>query len=299
MGPDTPKASGETQKKSPFKKLHTYVVGLITHESSESSRSRQRSVRHSVPGRPEVPTHLTHKRETCVGRSSPCHLFVSLFFKIITFNSPAQLVGGFTLSDLLDKPWSQVSSLLHPGTYVLSIFIAHRVQNSHCSSIFHRMLLTHALALSASQFFMHNQFACKKKSLRVCPHLFFFCNFRLFSGTKSDFRLHGPDHIKTGNQAQLQLSVSCEVTRWSQRVSPCRSAYQASPWCYDSLSSAPQVGENQLYYSQSRDDIWGSRLSHFMIIPNTKRHPNTKTDQLPIFLVNTGLPRPYHNTSPP
>ena len=31
------------------------------------------------------------------------------------FYFPAQLVGGFTLSDLLDKPWSQVSSL-PPGT---------------------------------------------------------------------------------------------------------------------------------------------------------------------------------------
>ena len=41
------------------------------------------------------------------------------------------------------------------------IFIAHRVQQSHCSSIFHRVLLTHALALSASQF-VH-----KKKSQRI------------------------------------------------------------------------------------------------------------------------------------
>ena len=33
------------------------------------------------------------------------------------FHFPAQLdVGGFTLSDLLDKPWSQVSSLLPPVT---------------------------------------------------------------------------------------------------------------------------------------------------------------------------------------
>ena len=36
-----------------------------------------------------------------------------------------------------------------------SIFILHRVQQSHCSSIFHRVLLTRALALSASQF-VHN-----------------------------------------------------------------------------------------------------------------------------------------------
>ena len=41
----------------------------------------------------------------------------------------------------------------------------------------------------------------------------------------------------------------------------------------------------------------GSRPSHFMIIPNTKRHPNnTKTDQLSISEVITGLSRPYHNT---
>ena len=40
-------------------------------------------------------------------------------------------------------------------------FIAHRVQQSHCSSIFYRVLLTHAFALSASQF-VH-----KKKSQRI------------------------------------------------------------------------------------------------------------------------------------
>ena len=61
---------------------------------------------------------------------------------------------------LLDKPWSQVSSLLLPGS-CLQFFIAHRVQQSHCSSIVHRVLLTHALALSASQF-VH-----KKKSQRI------------------------------------------------------------------------------------------------------------------------------------
>ena len=48
-----------------------------------------------------------------------------------------------------------------PPRFVPSIFIAHRVQQSHCSSIFHRVLLTHALALSAGQF-VH-----KKKSPRI------------------------------------------------------------------------------------------------------------------------------------
>ena len=48
-----------------------------------------------------------------------------------------------------------------PPRFLPSIFIAHRVQQSHCSSIVHRMMLTHALALSASQF-VH-----KKKSQRI------------------------------------------------------------------------------------------------------------------------------------
>ena len=49
----------------------------------------------------------------------------------------------------------------HPPRFLPSIFIAHRVQHSHCSSIFRRVLLTHALALSASQF-VH-----MKKSQRI------------------------------------------------------------------------------------------------------------------------------------
>ena len=48
-----------------------------------------------------------------------------------------------------------------PPRFLPSIFSAHRVQQSHWSSIFHRMLPTHALALSASQF-VH-----KKKSQRI------------------------------------------------------------------------------------------------------------------------------------
>ena len=40
--------------------------------------------------------------------------------------------------------------------FLPSTFVAHRVQQSHCSPIFHRVLLTHALALSASQF-VHRQ----------------------------------------------------------------------------------------------------------------------------------------------
>ena len=59
---------------------------------------------------------------------------------------------------LLEKPWLQVSSLDPPDSFLL---IAHRVQQSHCSSVLHRVLLTHALALSASQI-LH-----KKTFLRI------------------------------------------------------------------------------------------------------------------------------------
>ena len=48
-----------------------------------------------------------------------------------------------------------------PPVLALIFFVAHRVQQSHCSSIFHRVLLTHALAFSGSQF-VH-----KKKSPRI------------------------------------------------------------------------------------------------------------------------------------
>ena len=60
---------------------------------------------------------------------------------------------------LLDRPWSsQVSSLLPLLGSCLQFFIAHRVKQSHCcSSIFHRVLLTHALALSASEFVHKNK----------------------------------------------------------------------------------------------------------------------------------------------
>ena len=49
------------------------------------------------------------------------HRFLILFIYFeIFFNHqlyfPAQFAGGFTVSDLLDKPWSLVSSLLPPGT---------------------------------------------------------------------------------------------------------------------------------------------------------------------------------------
>ena len=72
----------------------------------------------------------------------------------------AQLVGGFTLSHLLDKPWSQVSSPLPLGTCLQY----YRAYGSAFPLLddFYRTLLTTALALSGIKHL------CKKKSLRVC-----------------------------------------------------------------------------------------------------------------------------------
>ena len=61
---------------------------------------------------------------------------------------------------LLDKPWSQMSFLPPPGS-CLHYFFVHRVQRFHYSTILHRVLLTHALAFSPSEFVR------KKKPLRI------------------------------------------------------------------------------------------------------------------------------------
>ena len=63
---------------------------------------------------------------------------------------------------LLDKSRGHRCRPFPPPRFLPSTFIVYRIQQSHCSSIFHRvLLLTHALALSASQF-VH-----KKNSLRI------------------------------------------------------------------------------------------------------------------------------------
>ena len=73
------------------------------------------------------------------------------------------LIYLFLLTFLLSSFWTSSGHRCRPfcSRFLPSTFIAHRVQQSHCSSIFHRVLITHALKLSASQF-VH-----KKKSQRI------------------------------------------------------------------------------------------------------------------------------------
>ena len=101
---------------------------------------------------PRLPTGRTTWNGCSLARSHPIFFFFFFFSHTSTFQ-------------LLDKPWSQVGVVPSPPRFSPSFFIAHRVQQSHCSSIFHRVLLTHALAFYASQFVR------KKKSPRIYPSM--------------------------------------------------------------------------------------------------------------------------------
>ena len=78
------------------------------------------------------------------------HFFNSHFY------SPPRFVRGFALfSNLLDKPWSQVSSRLSPGTclhFLARIGFSIPTCQLPCSSSFIGYLLTHPLAPSARHF---------------------------------------------------------------------------------------------------------------------------------------------------
>ena len=59
---------------------------------------------------------------------------------------PALLLGIFTLSGFLDKPWSPVSSLLSPGTCLH--FLPRRVRHPHQGSVFPPRVDCHYVTLS-------------------------------------------------------------------------------------------------------------------------------------------------------
>ena len=91
------------------------------------------------------------------------HLLRDLFFFffIITFTFK---LNSWEVYPQRSSGQVVVTGVVPPPRYVPSIFIAHRVQRSHCSSIFIEMLLTHALALSANHFFMQ-----EKVPTGMCP----------------------------------------------------------------------------------------------------------------------------------
>ena len=98
------------------------------------------------------------------GHKASFPVFVFCFGQTLPSGAPTFLYSFFH-TPLLSIFWTKkaVATGVVPSPRLLpSIFFAHRVQQSHCSSIFRRALLTHALALSASRF-VH-----VKKSLRMC-----------------------------------------------------------------------------------------------------------------------------------
>ena len=120
---------------------------------SPSSRIAQsQAVTHAASGRRYNNSHFTfYKGYVVVHAAKDQDVFPRVFFFFF-----------FTL--VLSSFWTSRGHRcrpLSPPRFMPSIFIAHRVQHSHCSSIFHRVLPTHALALSASQF-VH-----KKKPPRI------------------------------------------------------------------------------------------------------------------------------------
>ena len=86
----------------------------------------------------------------CVSRCLQLTVHFILFYFFARFYFPAS--GQAVVTGFVPAP---------PRFLPSTIFIAHRVQQSHCSSVLHRVLLTQALALSASQF-VH-----EKKSPRI------------------------------------------------------------------------------------------------------------------------------------
>ena len=84
------------------------------------------------------------------------------YFRASARNAPFFFCLSHTCTfQLLDKLWTQVSSLLPPGSCLQFLSRIRRVQQPHCLSSFHRVLLTRALAFTA------NQFVRKKKSPRI------------------------------------------------------------------------------------------------------------------------------------
>ena len=93
----------------------------------------------------------------------------SVLFLVVTFTFQPNLWEVLcTFGDLLDKPWSQVSSLLRPGTCLcflsrkgFSIPTARRFSSN--------AVHTHALAHSAYHFFRQEQVPTSMHSVRLEP----------------------------------------------------------------------------------------------------------------------------------
>ena len=78
---------------------------------------------------------------------------------------------------------------------------------------------------------------------------------RLFFYDNPEYKRH-PNYTKTDQLpiSEVPTTPYCKETGLRHRVSPCRSAYFASPWWLLTFDLVDVV-KKQLYYSQSRDGI--------------------------------------------
>ena len=98
----------------------------------------------------EVPIYI-FIAPVCTSRKHGQYFLLFFFFSFQHFRFPVS--GQAVVTQHRCRPF--------PPRFLPLLLITHRVQQSHCSSIIHRVLLTHALALSASQFVR------KMRSLRI------------------------------------------------------------------------------------------------------------------------------------
>ena len=90
----------------------------------------------------------------CAGRNAAEPAYQKSDYIRVRYTIPTQFVLFFLLFTHICLPASGqavVTGVVPFPRFSPSIFIPHRVQQSHCPSVFHRVLLTHALVLSSPQ----------------------------------------------------------------------------------------------------------------------------------------------------
>ena len=154
--------------------IHSYCIGCIYYNNMSTASS----CRHPVTTRTfswkqashadryaTAYTQPTNRRHRLLKEYTDALLLYTFFFLYHHFLFPVQLVGGFSLYDLLDKPWSQASSLLPPPGW--RIFIPDETKVAylpltfvapiHCDRKPSRQKTKHVVYTSRSNLFRQNQ----------------------------------------------------------------------------------------------------------------------------------------------
>ena len=118
------------------------------------------------------------------------------------FCFPARSSRSFTLCDLLDKPWSQVSSILPPDT-CLHFYHAYGSAFPMLVNV-HRMLLFNSRS-HAVRYSIYTQ-VCNKKSLRACS-VRLEPTRSILVGTRTTYQATGDEGAHTTGNISLLLFI--------------------------------------------------------------------------------------------